>query len=385
MTSTAQAAPPTVGVSLQVSWFLPTREILTSRIIIHRSLPAKTHATATQGNSPIPLTVSNNYNSTTNIKFPMKKSSFIILIPLLMLSSCATVMNRKTQRIDIITNKHAYVKINDQELANIKNRTKFIAVRDIRPINLVVFNDSISKELLLDSRSSFLYWFNIYANAGLGMLIDKDSPKRYVYPKRVYVDMANNINTFTTYNPVVRKGSLQLHYSLPWINNFIFNPSFENSTKINTGFMGVMIGLDYYHKMNQFLNLSACGVMDFFIPFPGAVDFSGEVDMMESLYLSISNNYRVKRISVGYGFSYSKNIWDHRYYERFDPPPPTRDPVTRIDYSFGFIFPFYVQVGEYFDIGLLYRPSVLTIKPTTKFKYSHLLSIDFAWKIPIVK
>jgi len=314
----------------------------------------------------------------------MKK--LLLIIPcFIVFTSCATVLNRRTQRIDIVTNKRADVKINDKVVINVNNRTKFIAVRDIQPIKLFVFNDSMSKELLLDSKSSFPYWFNIYANAGLGMLIDKDSPKRYVYPKRVYVDMTNNLNTFTTYNPIIRRGSLQLHCSFPWINNFLLNPIDENNYKFNTGFMGISLGLDYFYKTNQFLNISASGVMNFFIPFPAAVDYSAEVDMMESAYLSLSNNYRIKRFSIGYGISYSKNIWAHKYFDWGDPPPPTREPVTKTDYSIGLIFPLYIQAGEFFEIGLLYRPSFLTTRPLTKFKYDHLISIDFAWKIPLIK
>lgn len=309
----------------------------------------------------------------------------LLIIPLVILESCATILNRKTQRIDIITNTPATVKLNDEILLNVNNRTKFIALRDVRPIKFSVSNESISKELILDSRNSFPYWLNIYANAGLGMLIDKDSPKRYVFPKRVYVDMTNSSNSFTLYNPVIGKGSLQLHYSLPWINNFLLKPINEHSTKLNTGFWGVMLGLDYYKKTNQYFNLSISGVMDFFIPFPAAVDFSGEYDTMSSLYLSLSYNYRIRRYSVGYGISFSKNTWNHNYSDWLNPPPPVREPVTKSDYSIGFIFPTYIQAGEYFKIGLLYRPSFLTIKPTMEFKYEHLISIDFAWKIPIIK
>jgi hypothetical protein len=315
----------------------------------------------------------------------MIKYHFIIILLFLILCSCASLLNRPTQRIDIVTNKHADVRINGEVLLNAKKRTKFIALRDIRPIEVSIFNDSISKDLLLDSRNSFAYYLNIYPSLGLGFLVDKDSPKRYAYPKRIYVDMTNKLNTFTTYNPEISKGSLQLHYSMPWINNFFLNPINENSSKTNTGFMGVMVGLDYYYSANRFFNLSASSVMDFFMPFPGAVDFSGEFDFMNSTFLIISNNYRIKRFSLGYGISYSKNTWAHKYFDQWDPPPPTRDPITISDNSFGLIFPFYVQLGEYFDIGLLYRPSIFTIKPKTVFKYDHLISIDFAWKIPLIK
>lgn len=319
------------------------------------------------------------------LSFTMRR--YIILIPtyLIICSSCATIFNRSTQRIEIITNKPADVQINDKILINFKNRTEFVTARDVIPIQLSVFNDSVTKILTLNSKGSFAYWMNIFYNAGLGMLVDNKSPKRYGYPNKVYVDMTNNLNSFTTYNPEIRQGSLQLHCSLPYINNFLLNPIDEDKSKYNTGFMGVLIGFDYYYKTNRYLNLSTSGVMDFFIPFPAAVDFSGEMDFMSSWYFCLSNNYRIKRFSVGYGISYSKNTWDHRYYEWLNPPPPERDPITKTDYSFGFVFPFYFQPGKHFFLGLIYRPSFLTVKPVTVFKYDHLISIDFAWKIPLIR
>ena len=120
----------------------------------------------------------------------------LIIIPLMpLINSCATILNSPAQRIDIITNKHADVAINGAVLANVNKRTKIIALRDIRPVEFSVFNDTLSKQLVLGSRNSTAYWLNLYPSLGLGMLIDKDSPKRYAYPKRVYVDMTNNMET----------------------------------------------------------------------------------------------------------------------------------------------------------------------------------------------
>lgn len=315
----------------------------------------------------------------------MRKLIFILVPVFLINCSCATLFNSRTQRIDIITNKKAQVGINGEILVNTDNRTKIIALRDVRPVEISVFNDTMSKHLVIDSRTSIAFWLNLYPSLGLGMLIDKDSPKRYAYPKRVYVDMTNSLNSYYRYNPYIRKGTLYFNSSFPWVNSFLLKPLEENSTKSHTGFMGIMAGLDYYYKTNRYVNMSFSGVMDFIFLFPAPIDFVGEVDFMSSLYASLSSNYRIKRFSVGYGVSFSKNIWDHRYYQRQDPPLPVRDPVTKTDYSIGLIFPLYCEIGEYFKIGLLYRPSFLTIRPVTKFKYEHLINMDFAWRIPIIK
>jgi len=311
-----------------------------------------------------------------------------IIIPLLILcltNSCATLLNSKTKRIDIITNTPAKVTLNNQTLENVNNRTKFIALRDIRPVKFSVYNDSVIKNITLDSKNSFAYWMNIYPSLGLGMLVDKDKPKRYTYPSRVYVDMTNNDSKFTTYYPFYRKGSVVLHVSLPHINGFLLKPIGEDSTMRSLGFWGIKLGINYFHNKNQFLDLSVSAVSDFFAPFPGAIDIWGEYDLMTSIYSSFSNNHRIGRFSLGYGLSFSKNTWDHRYYDRFNAPPPLREPFKKSEYILGFIFPIYHQFGEYFFMGLIYRPTFLKVHPETQLVYEHLISFDFAWKFNLTK
>ena len=311
--------------------------------------------------------------------------TLLFIICFFLISSCASIMNSKTKRMDIITNVPAKVAINNRSLENVRNRTKLIIPRDIRPIEITIYNDSIQKIVDIDSRSSFAYWLNIYANVGLGMLYDKDKPKRYSYPNRVFIDMHNSDNNYTSYYPFYKKGDLLIHLSLPHINSFYLKPVGEDSSKVSTGFWGFKIGIDYFHHNNQFLELSASAVSDFFLPIPAAVDISGEYDLMSSTYLSLSNNHKIKRFSAGYGLSFSRNIWDHRYYTQFDPPPPKRDPIKKTDYSLGLIFPMYCKFGDYFSIGLIYRPSFLKVYPITDFKYEHLISIDLAWNLFLIK
>ena len=184
--------------------------------------------------------------------------------------------------------------------------------------------------------------------------------------------------------PSNKKGELHLHISLPYINSFRMLPEKEG-TKINTGFNGLAIGFDYYHSNNQFVSFWGAGVQDFFMPPLGAIDMSGEWELMNSLYISLSNNHRVRRFTFGYGLSYGRNTWDFIYTDRFDPPPPTREPVKKSHNAIGLIFPTYFQLREHFFIGAIYRPTFIRPNMQNKFVYEHLISIDFVWKIRIKK
>lgn len=43
------------------------------------------------------------------------------------------------------------------------------------------------------------------------------------------------------------------------------------------------------------------------------------------------------------------------------------------------------QRSEDFNIGIVYRPTFYRPDLINKFKYEHLISIDFAWKIRLMK
>lgn len=313
----------------------------------------------------------------------MKPTVYALLFSLL-LTSCASIMNQPYKNITVYTTEQSNIIHNDDTVKTENNQADLIVERKKEPIEITAVSNSNTKTVEVKSKNSSMYWYNIVSNYGLGMLIDKNNPKRYSYPGKIYINSADTLPKYYKYGQVNNKGELYLHVSLPHINSFRLAPENE-SVKINTGFWGITLGLDYYHAKNQFLNLNITGVMDFPIPVVGAIDLSGELELMSSKYLSFSNNHKYKRFSVGYGLSFAKNTWDFRYYDRFGPPPPTREPVMKSNYSLGLVFPVYCQLGERFHIGTIYRPSFYRPNATNKFAYEHLISIDFAWKIRLKK
>ncbi|MDR0343401.1 MAG: hypothetical protein LBI49_09790, partial [Nocardiopsaceae bacterium] len=203
------------------------------------------------------------------------------------------------------------------------------------------------------------------------------------YPRLIYLNLADATGKYYRYIPE-KKGELHLHLSLPHVNSFQMSPK-DESEKINTGFWGLAIGLDYYHLEKQFINFRFSGVMDFFIPVPAAVDIGGEHETLSSLYISLSNNHKLGRFSIGYGLSYARNNWNFSYEDWGNPPPPTRDPVTKNHYTFGLVFPTYFQFRHWLNIGVVYRPTFYRPNMTDKFLYEHLISIDFACKLKLKK
>ena len=290
-------------------------------------------------------------------------------------------MNERTTRIKLYTDRTTKLIVNNSSYT-IDNKYIIKVNRQKDTLVLIASNDTLKKEIRLKPINSFYYYSNIITY-GLGFIWDYKNPKRYTYQRNVYIDL-NSISKRPERFLPSRKGQVDFIYSLPWINSFYLHPKYE-STKINTGFWGVAIGLDYYHKRNRFISLTANAVSDFFIPVPGAVDISGEYELMSSIYLNLTDNLQFKRLTYGFGFNYSKNIWDHRYSKFGNPPPPSREPITKSSQSIGLTFNGYFRLGNHFNIGLIYRPSLFNVHPYEGFKYEHLISIDFGWKWKINK
>ena len=313
----------------------------------------------------------------------MKQILFILTVSTL-LSSCATIMNQPLMSMKVHTTEASKIIYKGDTIKTINNKASLWVERKKEILSIVAITDSITKTIEIKPINSFLYWLNIPCSYGIGMLVDMDNPKRYSYPKGIYINSADTISNHYRYSQSGNKGELHLHLSLPHINSFSLKPKNE-ARKVNTGFWGFSIGFDYYHSNNQFVNLGTSGVMDFFLPVPAAVDLSGENELMSSWYISLSNNHKIKRFTIGYGLSYGRNTWNLSYSDWGDPLPPTRDPLTKSHNAFGLIFPTYFRVGEHFYIGVIYRPTFYRPNLTNKFAYEHLISVDFAWKIRLKK
>jgi hypothetical protein len=303
------------------------------------------------------------------------RACFIVIV--FLISSCATILNEPKTSVVIETNIPSRVIMAEQDtLKTEDNRVQLDVLRGKEPIKLMILADSSHKNLTIKSKNSFLYYYNIIGNYGIGMLIDRKTPKRYVYPKTVYVDM--KLKSYFTYKPFHEKGDFFFHFSLPYINRFNLWPQGETRRKRNTGYLGMAIGLDYYHKSNQFLNLRTDVSTDFVLPFPVPIDFFGELEQMFTSSVSFSNNHKIGRFTVGYGINLGRQTWNLSY--RGDRDSFPRSPACISNTAFGLNISAYRAVRKNFQLGIIYRPTFYKFSVAKPFKYEHLISVDFAWK-----
>lgn len=315
----------------------------------------------------------------------MRLSSVLLMFCVAVVAvSCASISNEPKTKTTIITTKASKIIYNNDTIETKNNKVQLNIVRSNKPVNVLVLNDSFTRKLLLKPVNSPAYYANVLYNLGIGLWVERDNPKRYTYPSLVYINPNDSSSKTTKYPSYNKKGEMYLHLSLPHINAFYLVPD-DVKTKTNTGFLGFCIGLDYYHSKKQFLNLSGSAVLDFFVPFPAPVHFEGVREFSSSQYLSLTNNHKVNRFSLGYGLAFAQDNWRRTDFGNFDAAYVSQPTLSKSNNALGLIFSGYVQTGQRFNLGIIYRPTFYRFNSPNSWQYEHLISIDFAWKFKLKK
>jgi hypothetical protein len=166
----------------------------------------------------------------------LKRRIFYAGLLMLICSSCATLFNGPTKHIRITTDTPASVVVNNDTIKSENQKLNIEVPRRNEQITLGVFNDTLSKKLLISPKNSFAYWSNLGLCYGLGMLVDMNNPKRYTYPDFVYISMKDHSTGYSTVNtPLLRKKYIVKITPLKIAG--LFSPaaeiSFEKSTSKN--------------------------------------------------------------------------------------------------------------------------------------------------------
>lgn len=291
-------------------------------------------------------------------------------------------MNMPTRKINVYTSESAIVIYKSDTVVTQNNVAKLEVLRSKDSLKLIVKTDSQSQLLKVASKNSFFYWFNIIQNYGIGMMVDRKNPKRYTYKGKLYVNFSDSVFRINPFEDKNRKGNEYFHISLPHFNVFQFKPS--DSKRIeNAGFWGLSLGYEYYYSDKAYVGFYGDAVTDIFIAVPAPIDYEGAVESMGSAYLSLTNNHRLGRLSLGYGLSYGVNYWQLRY-ERTPVLPPGAEEPFRINYSvLGSIINIRYQLSKRFHLGIKYRPTFFQFRTENKYSFEQLYSLDLAWKIKL--
>jgi hypothetical protein len=311
----------------------------------------------------------------------MKPICFVLLC--ICSSGCATLFNQRHQNIHIYAEKPFKLILKDDTLHSQDNQIVLREARQKTPLELSVVADHLPANVRIPAKNALAYWLNAYPSPMLwtGFLIDKKNPKRYAYPKHIYLS-SMAAKGYQLYDPYSRKGQWFVQFSVPYINVFLQQPD-QEKRQSNAGFWGLAAALEYHYSPQKSLRFSASVASDYFFPMPVPIERSGEYEQLFSTSVGVSQHHRIQRMSLGYGLLFAKNTWNLGYSTRFEPDPPSRNPVRKSRYFVGFNLPFEYQLSPRFWIGVKYQPMFLRVSQNIGFQYEHLISFGFGWNFRV--
>ena len=226
---------------------------------------------------------------------PPARPLILIACALVFMTSCATLLNRRTEEIHITTdNKITGLRV---EQATQIDSTTYVVTRGRQDLTLHFRLNTTEKTLLLRSRNSFAFWLNVY-NYCTGMLVDWKNPKRYGYPTSTYLtakDTAIQHHRF----PPTPKGQLRFNLAYSPVNVFSLVSPQGRFTAFSP--FGLHTALDYFYKPDRYVSLSLGGA----IGFPDNQHGADHIKTVAVLYANLSNNYNVGSFELGYGVNFS--------------------------------------------------------------------------------
>lgn len=315
----------------------------------------------------------------------MKKH--LIAVLLLCLTSCATITNSKTYALRVNTNaQNASAKVYDSVY---KLPADVEVTRSNKPLQVTLTYDTITRDYNVKSKTMSkssvgnILFGGLYPEA---LLVDLLTKKGYYYGDEIFLDISDSLaeakRIFLTPKYVPnQKNSFNIDIALPYVNGFLFQPEGQGVRK-GIGFIGISGGVEYFYKNNKFAKINTGITTNYPFPFPAAVIFDGGREIFNSYYVTFTDNYQLNRFSLGYGLSYSSYKWKYNYGDdNYNNEKNKREKGQ----SLGLSLNTYFRLGRYFQVGVLYTPTLVSIKPQTELLYQHSISFELLWKIQIKK
>jgi hypothetical protein len=118
-------------------------------------------------------------------------------------TSCATIFNLPDEHLTVITDTPARISVNNFHSDTSSESSNLYVPRSSNPLKLTVTNSQSTRNYNIRPRNSFAYWLNLYPSTmWLGFLVDMHNPKRYSYPRTVYINTNEASNSYLTYIPL---------------------------------------------------------------------------------------------------------------------------------------------------------------------------------------
>jgi hypothetical protein len=324
----------------------------------------------------------------------MRKYLFLP-IALVLLNSCATILNAPFQKIQIDHDPDISVRVDTSQYSYRKSEIynvfipknyiikNYYFLRCNSEIPLIINETDTFK--IKPHRSYFAYWFaNIYTSCGFGMLIDYPNDKSFEYPFFNYFTKVNNKIKNVRFKPIPER-KVKFTLGIPMINLFYLQ---TDNGKISSGSaFGISAGVEYFLKKNIYLSINAGVTMDLFAADHDTInklyrekDFDfGFNEYSSSDYLNFRINKISSRFEYGIGLTLTKLKWSSNDKNKLTDSTFFYTHSYRKSFNLGLSGDIRLRLTPNFNIGFLYQPLFYDLEHKT-YNYQHFITTELIWR-----
>lgn len=314
----------------------------------------------------------------------------LVLLLALTLTSCATVFNKKNQAIYLYstTNKES-VKVQDSVY---KLPLRLEVLRSKKDMEVTLLTDSVALDYTVKSTVDGKIVYNLggLMFAPIGFVIDLTNPKRFVYPKQIYLDpneddrvidgskkrkqkvekMKYRVDKYFAYKPDTKKGDIYFNGTLALFNYLSFDLPKDGGkpTGFGMGYGGV--GFSYYYTDKNYLSLDLTANNNIaFLPL-----FNDRI--LGSYTVKLENHHQFNRFTVGYGIFSGSNeflVEEGDYNSVFD--LESKQKVV------GLVLSTNLELIKNLHLGFSYKPALYEVGASKGWINNHVVSLEIMYKL----
>lgn len=342
----------------------------------------------------------------------------------ILISSCATILNRPTKTVTIQLNKPRSIVVNKRDTLpnNLEFKYKTYRGRDTLHISI------------LDSTNKSFYNYNIYpefsstlgANFFLGYglfsLLDVKNDKGYTYPDYInlnindtsYYKIKNSIVYSRGWFPKIEKAVIKYRTFQQTYPKDIFlkfgTTIFSENTSTNLlnetdnyfSFLDFTLGMDYYYTKRRFISLNlfqsnfSLNNLDIYyydytiapntfiksiIPYM----YSNQLVYSITSQCNLQHRHQLQKIILGYGvsISYNQHIRAIEYLLTNNLADIKRVIQKDLRIAIGPSFSAYYLVSKHLNFGFTYNPIITNLNYSSKTYSENLFSLNLDYRFKI--
>jgi hypothetical protein len=352
---------------------------------------------------------------------------FYIFTLVVLVSSCATILNRPTKTVTIQLNEPKTIVVNriDTLPKNLEFKYKTFRGRDTLHISILDTLKNTSLHYEVYPEFSNTVFSNFYLGYGLFTLIDVKYDKAYTYPNYIYLNTSDTsffkIKKCVVYTnswfPKFEKIKQRYHsYQKTYhkdlflkVGTSLFNwqssVDLLNYEDISFSAFDLNLGVDYYYHPSRFVSIDLFQnfrafyqndtytnsfplVSKSFIKSITPYIYSSQLANSTATMFNIQHKHQLKNWIFGYGISFS--YVQHLRAIEYNFTPKDYSNLTDVSYkdirlNVSPILSTHFIAGRFLTLGASYIPINYTINSSSGIQNEHFISLDMTYRFKLNK